>query len=296
VARAPCGGERVLKLTDAFERWSPSRADAARTDPLTLLAAGWAEIVGDDIARNSRPVKMFDRAVLVVTRSSAWSQQLSLLSERILTAIHARLPATGIESLRFKVGRIAETTPKAAPAPAQRRAQKASQPHTPAATASQALERFRGAVTARQRAKREAGWNECEGCGALVPPGTKMPCVRCANARRSERELAVARLLFEAPWLGYAGTAALVDGLLQGEYESIRTRVLSRWWRTLGQAKTAKRLSRDGRERLIASSYVLLETRLPPENVFPATVRNVLGDELHELIYGTERQTKTHVQ
>ena len=108
--------------------------------------------------------------------------------------------------------------------------------------------------------------------------------------------MAVARLLFEAPWLGYAGTASLVDGLLREEYETIRSRVLSRWWRTLDRARAAKRLSRDGRERLIASSYVLLDTRLPPENVFPATVRNVLGDELHDLIYGTEQQTKTHVQ
>ena len=44
-------------------------------------------------------------------------------------------------------------------------------------------------------------------------------------------------------------------------------------------------LSRDGRERLVASSYVLLRSKLPPEEIMPATVRNVLGDELHELLY-----------
>ncbi|MGB6966166.1 MAG: hypothetical protein WBD90_17085, partial [Xanthobacteraceae bacterium] len=42
---------------------------------------------------------------------------------------------------------------------------------------------------------------------------------------------------------------------------------------------------RDGRERLVASSYVLLRSKIAPEDIMPATVRNVLGDELHELLY-----------
>jgi hypothetical protein len=31
---------------------------------------------------------------------------------------------------------------------------------------------------------------------------------------------------------------------------------------------------------------VLLRSKLPPEEIMLATVRNVLGDELHELLYG----------
>ena len=83
-----------------------------------------------------------------------------------------------------------------------------------------------------------------------------------------------------------------VDGLSRREYEAIRTRVLARWWDTLARARAAKRLSRDGRERLIASSYVVLKSGLAPEGIDQATLRSVLGDELHDLIYGTERQTK----
>ena len=76
----------------------------------------------------------------------------------------------------------------------------------------------------------------------------------------------------------------------------IRNRLLSRWWETLARARASKRLSRDGRERTIASSYVVLKSKLPPEAIDPATVRNVLGDELHDVMYGMERQTKTNVQ
>jgi hypothetical protein len=53
----------------------------------------------------------------------------------------------------------------------------------------------------------------------------------------------------------------------------------------LERARVAGHLSRDGRERLVASSYVLLRSKISPEEIMPATVRNVLGEELHELLY-----------
>ena len=104
------------------------------------------------------------------------------------------------------------------------------------------------------------------------------------------------RLMFEAPWLGYAGTAQLIEGLTPADYESIRSRLLSNWWEALARVRASKRLSRDGRERTIASSYVVLKSKLPPEVIDPATVRNVLGDELNDLIYGTEYTKKTDVK
>ena len=94
-------------------------------------------------------------------------------------------------------------------------------------------------------------------------------------------------MLYEAPWLGYAGTAKLIEGLHQDEYDAIRLRLLQRWWDRLTRARYHGKLSRDGAERLIASSYVLLKSELAPERLTPAIVRNVLGDELHDLLYVT---------
>ena len=119
----------------------------------------------------------------------------------------------------------------------------------------------------------------------LEPPQTSY-CAACSVAAREERALATARLLYEAPWLGYNGTAALVDGLQEREYERIRSRLLKRWRTMLEQMRVAGRPSHDGRERLVASSYVLLQSKLSPEQIMPATVRNVLGDELAALLYG----------
>ncbi len=92
--------------------------------------------------------------------------------------------------------------------------------------------------------------------------------------------------MFDAPWLGLAGTVRLIEGLTRNEYELIRKVVLQNWWEILVRAQRARRLSGDGRERLVASSYVLLKTGFEPDQITPVIVRNLLGDELHELLYG----------
>ena len=284
-------------LGEAFGQWTPQKHQHRTADPLSLLAAGWSEIVGDDVARNTHPTRILDDTLWITTRSSAWSQQLSFLAERILSAVRARLPHPSVERLRFRVGQLpSRAIPRHRPSgPLPERARPRS-PHPPAMDAAEALVRFRGTVEERRRAKRQAGWKECCGCGALIAPRRDARCATCRNALTQNRDAAAARLMFEAPWLGYAGTARFVDGLTPSDYEDIRNRLLARWWETLARAGATKRLSRDGFERTIASSYVVLKSKLPPESIDPATVRNVLGDELHDVIYGMERQTKTDVQ
>ncbi|MBV8372277.1 MAG: DUF721 domain-containing protein [Candidatus Eremiobacteraeota bacterium] len=282
-------------LTEALGQWSPREHAGWQKDPLALLAAGWSEIVGDDVARNSHPTRMLDGTLLVTTRSGAWSQQLTFLGDRILAAVHARLPQTSVTRLRFRVGKVPDAPRMQYPAVSRAPVGRRSSATLPAsATSAEAVTRFRRAVDERRRAKRSAGWKECQGCGAFVAPRTGALCVTCANTRAEQRSATAARLLFEAPWLGYAGTAALVEDLTPQDYESIRTRLLSRWWETLMRARASKRLSRDGRERTIASSYVVLKSRLAPEAIDPATLRNLLGDELYDVIYGTELMTRTN--
>ena len=281
-------------LAEALGRWTPPKDVASKTGPLSLLAAGWREIVGGDVARNTHPARILDDTLWVTTRSSAWSQQLSFLSEPILAAVRARLPQTSVTSLRFRVGKLPAriaARPAAATASLRRTARP---PLPPTGDAAEALNRFRESVAQRRRADRCAGWKECEGCGASFASRDAL-CVTCCNARADLRAAAAARLMFEAPWLGYAGMAELVEGLTRSDYDTTRTRLLSRWWEALTRARASKRLSRDRRERAIASSYVILKSKLPPEAIDPATLRNVLGDELNDLLFGTEQQTKTHV-
>jgi hypothetical protein len=277
----------VLKLSDALTGWQPSERSAS-AEPLALLEAGWEQIVGSKVAENSRPTRIAEGMLTITTRSSAWSHQLSLLSEHVLSAVAARLPDAGIRGIRFRVGRIVDSARRPAPPLRKHPLPKAARITGASADAAAALARFRRDVETERGARISAGHRECRCCGALLRPGGDPLCAACSNARIQELTAATGRLLFEAPWLGYAGTVALVNGLQEEEYEQIRSQLLAHWWRMLARAKAAKRLSRDGRERLVASSYVLLQSRLAPEEIVPATVRSILGDELHDLLYGED--------
>lgn len=273
-------------LRRALKAWQPQALHP--TDPLAVLQAEWAQIVGDDVAANSRPSEIVRDALVVVTRSGAWSQQLAFLSERVLHAIQQR-SGESIASLRFRVGRIRE--PAVPGMPRKRRADRgkpASRHLDDAPTLEAAVERFRADVAAAQRARAAAGWKECERCGARTHTASGPFCVPCGNLHAQERDAQVARLLFEAPWLGYAGIAPVVPGLGRQEYEAVRTALLRRWKDTLERIRRSVRPRVTARDRSIASSYVLLKSELDPDKIAPAVVRDLLGDELHDIFYGSE--------
>ena len=276
----------MLRLSDALDGWKPGDG-AVPDDPVILLGAAWSEIVGAENARNSHPIQADEQTLTIVTTSSVWSQQLSYLHDTVLASVRARLPTCGIERLRFRVGKLPQRRSEIARARVIER-ERAARAHAPAANADEALERFKATVSEAERAKRARGWKECSQCTALIAPGSGQLCVSCAIARGAERERLVSRLLYEAPWLGYAGTAELIEGLHRDEYDAIRLRLLVRWWDRLTRARYHGKLSRDGAERLIASSYVLLKSELPPERLTPAIVRNVLGDDVHDLLYSND--------
>ena len=96
----------MLKLGKALGSWAPGEGTSHVADPVVLIAAGWGDIVGPEIAKNSHPAQIQGDALLVTTRSSAWSQQLSFLSEQIIVGVRARLPDCGVERLRFRVGKL----------------------------------------------------------------------------------------------------------------------------------------------------------------------------------------------
>ncbi|MFN2449051.1 MAG: DciA family protein [Candidatus Baltobacteraceae bacterium] len=269
-------------LNDALSAWEPHAA--FHDDPILALRAQWAEIVGNDIAANSRPAEFARDALVIVTRSSAWSQQLAFLSERIMGAVRERFEMP-LERLRFRVGRVLESgnapARKREPARAARREVRGAAP-----TLEAALARFRHDVSAAQRAKADAGWKECSRCGVRIVPSSGPRCVPCENVRLQERDGRVARLLFQAPWLGYAGIAPLVDDLRPHDYQLIRSHVLRRWKDALDRVRRSGGRAFSVRDRMIASSYVLLKSELDPERIAPAVVRDLLGDELHDIFYG----------
>lgn len=284
----------MQRLSRALQGWQPQAAHP--DDPLFVLQAEWAQIVGEDVAANSRPAELARDALIVVTRSSAWSQQLSFLSERVLAAVQTRTGSQTIRSLRFRVGRLSASAKAGQPSSrargrrvgAVRAVQTGQRGVEPASSMEAALERFRRDVAAAERAREAAGWKECARCGARTHRASGPFCAPCSNARAQERDAQVARLLYEAPWLGFAGIVPLVEGLTYREYESVRLSLLRRWKDLLERLRRSQRTRVTARERSIASSYVLLKSELAPDTIALAVVRNLLGDELYDIFYGNE--------
>jgi len=286
----------VLKpLGPALRTWLPrDRATERAADPLVAISLAWAEIVGDEVAAQTQPTQITGSALVVTTRSSAWSQQLSFLAETILAELHRRVPHANVERLRFRVGRLHAARPRgSAPARESGPVPRANV-RPPSESVEASLARFRQDVEARRRAKRAAGWKEWPRCSAAIAPSSATWCVACGVALDDERSRTIARLLFEAPWTSYEGVVSVLGDVPAHEYQAVSARLLSRWWEMLTRTRASRRLSSDRRERMIASAYVMLKSGIAPERIAPATVRNVLGDELYAVLYETESINETN--
>jgi hypothetical protein len=269
-------------LRAAVADWTPGRSIAS--DPLHAIAANWAAIVGADVATHSAPLEISGKTLVVATKSSAWSQQLQFLGDPILDGVRAAAAGAGIDRIAFRAGALRPRDTArggSLPQPRRRTVASAKAPSEPAPDLQTAFERFRDRVRAVQRAS-GAG---CPDCGA--PDGERSPrlCAPCTGRAAAERALALEQTLYAAPWLALAELRAQIPDLSGSEFERARQRLLQRWWLILERARRSGRLSASGIELHIASSYVLLQSRLPPDRISPAVIRNLLGDELEALLW-----------
>ncbi len=64
----------------------------------------WAEAVGPEVARHSRPEGMRNGVLEISADSSVWCQHLQMNRPRLLAALRERLGEDAPEDLRFRVG------------------------------------------------------------------------------------------------------------------------------------------------------------------------------------------------
>ena len=198
------------------------------------------------------------------------------------------LPEThAISRLRFRVGKIRKPTtgPRDGPSGPRRGAViVAAEP--PAKTLDDALARLRRSVERSRSAHRARGGTFCALCEAPIDGG--FTCTPCRDDVDRRRRFACERLLFEAPWLSAEDVLALVDGLTPEEYDLLRRRLLKSWWDEIYRAGKLHKLRQPVdrvRLRKLASSFVLLETRIDPLRLEmdSAVRKNALGD-LYEFV------------
>ncbi len=277
----------MLKLGSVLDGWRPVPGPGG--DPLAAVRSLWPELVGVDVARAAQPVAIERDVLIVLTTSSAWSHQLAFLEPEIVRGLRALPEARELTRLRFRVGKL-RVPSRGAGARGPRRAAEDPSARPPAKTLDDALARLRRAVERTRGAHRGRGGTFCALCDAPVD-GVAM-CRPCRDDDERRRRFACERLLFEAPWLGSEEVLALVDGLSPELYDTIRRQLLRAWWDELRRAATLFKLRQPldrVRIRKLASSFVLLETRIDPTRLeMDSPVRkNALGD-LYEFVRATE--------
>ncbi|GAC1492086.1 MAG: hypothetical protein NVS1B2_04580 [Vulcanimicrobiaceae bacterium] len=280
-------GGGLRSLGASLETWTPARGRAI--DPLHAIAAAWPGIVGADVAAQSAPLELSGASLVVGTRSSAWSQQLQFLSLHVLARIRTLPCGVTVERLTFRTGllpRARRRDPGARSAARVRPGVAATDAgFEPAADLAEAFARLR----ARMQGAARSGQARCERCDAAVEApgalGQPRSCAPCAGEAQTQRRTIVERLVYMAPWFALAELREHVPDLRAAEYDAIRKTLLARWWLVLERARQAGRVSSSGVERHVGSSYVLLHSRLSPDRITPAIVRNLLGLELEQLLW-----------
>jgi len=272
-----------------LDGWRPAGGPGG--DPLVAVRSLWPELVGGDVARAAQPVAVERDVVIVLTSSPAWSHQLAFLEPEIVRGLRALPEAREVTRLRFRVGKI-RTPARGGDERGPRRAGAEPPAAPPAKTLDDALARLRRAVERTRAEHKRRGGGFCALCEAPVDGATT--CTPCRDDDERRRRFACERLLFEAPWLGSEEVLALVDGLSPEAYDAIRRRLLRSWWDELRRAATLHKLRQPldrVRLRKLASSFVLLETRIDPTRLeMDSPVRrNALGD-VYEFVRAIESE------
>ncbi|HEX3467032.1 MAG TPA: DUF721 domain-containing protein [Candidatus Elarobacter sp.] len=280
----------MLKLGAVLDAWRPNPGGGA--DPLAAVRSAWSELVGPDVARAAQPVAIERDALVVLTASSAWSHQLAFLEPEIVRGLGALPDARAVTRLRFRVGKLRRSVPIRDGPGGPRRAASDVAAEPPAKTLDDALARLRRAVDRTRAAHRAQGGRFCALCDA--PVDAAPTCRPCRDDVVRRRRFACERLMFEAPWLGPEELLALVDGLSPEEYDAYRRRLLQSWWDEMWRANKLQKLRQPldrVRLRKLASSFVLLETRIDPLRLEmdSAVRKNALG-ELYEFVRDIEER------
>ena len=280
----------MLRLGSVLDAWRPK--PGAGSDPLVAVRSAWVELVGADVARAAQPVAIERDALVVLTASAAWSHQLAFLEPEIVRGLRLLPEARELARLRFRVGKLRRPVPIRQGPGGPRRSAGEAAPEPAARTLDDALARLRRTVERTRTAHRAAGGRFCALCEGPIDAGPT--CRPCRDDEDRRRRFACERLLFEAPWLASEEVLALVSGLTPEEYDRSRRRLLQAWWDEMWRANKLHKLRQPldrVRLRKLASSFVLLETRIDPLRLEmdSAVRKNALG-ELYDFVAVIENE------
>lgn len=204
----------------------------------------WRDIVGDEIAAHSSPVRVIRGMLFVNVTNSVWSHHLFLLKHELIGKINTYIGEEVINDIRFQAGKSEnyqnqqEKEPEEEVfSPAKLRTVRLTKEEVEnyktmvASVADPNLQKrilsllYKDGAT--KKLKMKAQWQPCRICGTLRPPQEDY-CTVCKVEQKEKNQNEVRLLLSEAPWLTYAQVkeALACSPYL---YRTAKIELLQRW-------------------------------------------------------------------
>ncbi len=290
------------RLKDLLSGWKPKGAQrgSALADDLAAaaFAAAWAQAVGSDIARRSRPIRFRAGVLTVLTASSAWSDELSLHAPKILVALRRAYPQEALHKLRllvasgrsnvlFDVARR-RTEQQTGPTATSVRHTEQPQRHTHEDVPA-VLKRLAAEQTALDAQRDRSGWKVCAACGRRYAPHAQpgRTCAVCSENQRRRIHASIERALMQAPWLSLAQVRRALPATTATAFDRTRSRLLARWQ---ADVEAAERRVRRGavspEDRVVAWSYLMLASGMAQRHLGRAVVEGMLGPVWTTVLFG----------
>lgn len=95
------GGE----ISDIIRDILKNRGWGAKVEEHKVFSV-WGEVVGDRVAKNSAPKQINRGALVVITKNPTWTQQLTMMKEKIIKKLNKRLGDDIVKEIRFIQGEI----------------------------------------------------------------------------------------------------------------------------------------------------------------------------------------------
>lgn len=89
------------KLSDIIENYIKDKKLKSKLNSSKIFNY-WEEIVGKEIAKNSKPEKLKNKILYISTSNPIWATELSLLSQELIKKINEFLKEEAVTSLKVK--------------------------------------------------------------------------------------------------------------------------------------------------------------------------------------------------
>lgn len=204
------------------------------------LQKHWPEIVGKDIAAQSKPFR-FQRGTLIIgVKSSVWSHHLSMMKQALINKINEALQQNYVQELHFQAHTFAQAVElnEEEEVPLSRILKKIKVTEEDKEFVWQQVQEVQDeALRAKlyqvllkqkvyEKYRISQGYHNCHDCFVLCPPGEKY-CYSCQKEHNEDKKNRLRELLNEAPWYRYEEISEVLP-CTSAEVQEIRQELIQR--------------------------------------------------------------------